>query len=112
MRLTSTCSSWEESACTAGRRCDNSVLTPTSFLTSGRTKQFVLVTVADTGIGIPENLLLNIFEPFSTTKPIGVGTGLGLSSAQWIVRQHNGHIKAQSVPGAGTKFSIYLPVHQ
>lgn len=74
-------------------------------------KQFVLVTVADTGIGIPENLLLNIFEPFSTTKPTGVGTGLGLSSAQWIVRQHNGHIKVQSVPGAGTKFSIYLPVH-
>jgi signal transduction histidine kinase len=74
-------------------------------------KQFVLVTVADTGIGIPENLLLHIFEPFSTTKPIGVGTGLGLSSAQWIVHQHNGHIKVQSVPGAGTKFSIYLPVH-
>jgi signal transduction histidine kinase len=74
-------------------------------------KQFVLVTVADTGIGIPESRLLNIFEPFSTTKPIGVGAGLGLSSAQLIVRQHNGHIKVQSVSGAGTKFSIYLPVH-
>jgi two-component system, cell cycle sensor histidine kinase and response regulator CckA len=74
-------------------------------------KQFVLVTVADTGIGIPENLLPNIFEPFSTTKPIGEGTGLGLSSAQLIVRQHNGHINVQSVSGAGTKFSIYLPAH-
>jgi two-component system, cell cycle sensor histidine kinase and response regulator CckA len=74
-------------------------------------KQFVLVTVADTGVGIPENHLPNIFEPFSTTKPIGVGTGLGLSSARLIVHQHNGHIKVQSVPGAGTKFSIYLPVH-
>ena len=74
-------------------------------------KQFVLVTVADTGIGIPENLLPHIFEPFSTTKPIGEGTGLGLSSAQLIVHQHNGHINVQSVSGAGTKFSIYLPVH-
>jgi len=74
-------------------------------------KQFVLVTVADTGIGIPKNLLPNIFQPFSTTKPIGEGTGLGLSSAQLIVHQHNGHINVQSVSGAGTKFSIYLPVH-
>jgi len=74
-------------------------------------KRFVLVTVADTGIGIPENLLPNIFEPFSTTKPIGAGTGLGLSSARLIVRQYNGHIKVQSVSGAGTKFSVYLPVH-
>jgi len=74
-------------------------------------KQFVSVTVADTGIGIPEDRLLNIFEPFSTTKPIGAGTGLGLSSAQLIVHQHNGHINVESVSGAGTKFSIYLPVH-
>jgi two-component system, cell cycle sensor histidine kinase and response regulator CckA len=74
-------------------------------------KQFVLVTIADTGIGIPKNFLRNIFEPFSTTKPIGAGTGLGLSSAQLIVHQHNGHINVQSVSGAGTKFSIYLPVH-
>jgi signal transduction histidine kinase len=74
-------------------------------------KQFVLVSVADTGIGIPENLLPNIFEPYSTTKPIGVGAGIGLSSAQLIVRQHNGHIKFQSVSGVGTKFSVYLPVH-
>jgi two-component system, cell cycle sensor histidine kinase and response regulator CckA len=73
--------------------------------------QFVLITVADTGDGDPENLLPNIFEPFSTTKPIGVGVGLGLSSARLIVRQHKGHIKFQSGSGEGTKFSIYLPVH-
>jgi two-component system, cell cycle sensor histidine kinase and response regulator CckA len=74
-------------------------------------KHFVLVTVADTGIGIPDNLLPNIFEPFATTKPIGAGTGLGLSSAQLIVHQHDGHINVESMSGAGTKFSIYLPVH-
>ncbi len=72
--------------------------------------QFVLISVADTGIGIPEKLRLSIFDPFFTTKPGGKGSGLGLSSAQAIVRQHNGHIEVQSTLGAGTKFSIYLPV--
>jgi signal transduction histidine kinase len=72
--------------------------------------QFVLITVADTGIGIPEKLRQSVFDPFFTTKPGGQGAGLGLSSAQAIVRQHNGHIQVQSTLGAGTKFSIYLPV--
>jgi PAS domain S-box-containing protein len=74
-------------------------------------KDFVVITVADTGVGIPEDLLLDIFAPFFTTKPIGVGAGLGLSSAQLIVRRHHGHIRVESAPGAGTKFSVYLPVH-
>jgi two-component system, cell cycle sensor histidine kinase and response regulator CckA len=78
----------------------------------GEKKQFVLISVADTGIGIPENLQPSIFDPFFTTKPVGKGAGLGLSSARLIVRQHNGHIKVQSAPGAGTKFSIYLPAHR
>lgn len=71
---------------------------------------FVQVTVADTGIGIPRDLQENIFEPFFTTKPSGKGTGLGLSNARAIVLQHKGHIKVESTPGAGTRFSIYLPV--
>jgi two-component system, cell cycle sensor histidine kinase and response regulator CckA len=71
---------------------------------------FVLITVADTGIGIPEKHRPSIFDPFFTTKPGSKGAGLGLSSAQAIVRQHKGHIEVQSAPGAGTKFSIYLPV--
>jgi two-component system, cell cycle sensor histidine kinase and response regulator CckA len=72
--------------------------------------QSVRITVADTGSGIPENLRLSIFDPFFSTKPGGKGAGLGLSSAQAIVRQHNGRIEVQSILGAGTKFSIYLPV--
>jgi signal transduction histidine kinase len=72
--------------------------------------QFVLTTIADTGTGIPENLQESIFDPFFTTKPDGKGAGLGLSSASEIVRQHKGHIKVQSAPGAGTKFRVYLPV--
>jgi two-component system, cell cycle sensor histidine kinase and response regulator CckA len=69
----------------------------------------VLITVADTGIGIPEDVLDRVFEPWFTTKP-GRGAGLGLSSAYGIVHQHNGQITVESAPGAGTKFSIYLPV--
>jgi signal transduction histidine kinase len=68
---------------------------------------FVCVTVADTGIGIPENLQNNIFDPFFTTKP--QGSGLGLATAYAIVRQYCGFIEVQSAPGAGAKFSIYLP---
>jgi signal transduction histidine kinase len=74
-----------------------------------KNNRFVLITVADTGTGIPEHIRPRIFDPFFTTKP-GKGAGLGLSSAQLIIRQHNGHIEMQSAPGAGTKFSIYLPV--
>jgi signal transduction histidine kinase len=72
-------------------------------------KQFVLVTVSDTGIGIPENIQHSIFDPFFTTKAAGRGAGLGLSTAQAIVRQHNGYIEVQSTPGAGTTFRIFLP---
>lgn len=70
--------------------------------------RFVLITVTDTGIGIPEDIQARIFEPCLTTKP-GKGVGLGLSSAFGIVRQHRGRISVQSILGAGTKFSIYLP---
>ena len=73
-------------------------------------KKFIAVSIADTGVGIPQNLHTTIFDPFFTTKPAGKGTGLGLASAIGIVRQHNGHIKVESTPGVGTKFSIYLPV--
>ena len=75
-------------------------------------KSFVCVTVADTGVGIPENLQSNIFDPFFTTKPHGKGSGLGLATAYAVVRQHCGFIRVQSAPGAGTKFSIYLPAKE
>lgn len=70
-------------------------------------KQWVTVSVADTGSGIPETIVDRIFEPFFTTKP--QGTGLGLASAHGIVRQHNGYIKVESTVGIGTQFIVYLP---
>jgi two-component system, cell cycle sensor histidine kinase and response regulator CckA len=75
-------------------------------------RQFVIITVADTGIGIREDIQGRIFDPFFTTKTAENGTGLGLSSAYGIVRQHEGTIDLWSAPGKGTKFTIHLPVRQ
>ena len=73
-------------------------------------EKVVVVSVADTGIGIPAELQAQVFEPFFSTKPTGKGTGLGLSIVQTIVRQHKGDIKLQSKQGSGATFSVYLPV--
>jgi two-component system NtrC family sensor kinase len=72
----------------------------------------VYLHVEDSGPGIPLELQARIFEPFFTTKPVGVGTGLGLSIVTGILRQHGGEIHVASAPGAGTTFTIELPVAQ
>lgn len=68
-----------------------------------------LLTITDTGTGIPQEHLDKIFDPFFTTKPPGEGTGLGLSTALGIVRGHNGFMEVDSRIGQGTTFRIYLP---
>jgi two-component system, cell cycle sensor histidine kinase and response regulator CckA len=75
----------------------------------GRGGAYLAITVVDTGIGIPPELLERIFEPFFTTKPIGKGTGLGLSTVQTIVNNHRGFIDISSQVDKGTQFRFYLP---
>ena len=70
---------------------------------------YILLAVADNGIGLEKGAEEKIFEPFYTTKDVGKGTGLGLSMVYGIVKQHNGFINVDSLQEKGTKFNIYLP---
>jgi two-component system NtrC family sensor kinase len=70
----------------------------------------IKVTISDTGVGIPKEILDRIFEPGFTTKRAGVGTGLGLSICRKIIQDHHGRIAVESEVGKGTTFTITLPV--
>ena len=69
-----------------------------------------VITVSDTGTGIPDELIEKVFDPFFTTKPVGKGTGLGLSQVYGIARQSGGTVKLHSAVGEGSTVSIWLPL--
>lgn len=72
--------------------------------------RFIRLRFIDTGLGMDDETLPRIFEPFFTTKDVGKGTGLGLSTVFGIVHQHDGWVTAESAPGKGAKFEMFLPV--
>src|SRR5215831_1759943 len=74
--------------------------------------EMVRLTVADTGQGIPEDVVAKIFDPFFTTKEFGKGTGLGLTVVKGIIEEHHGTITVESEPGKGTTFTIHLPMYR
>jgi len=71
-----------------------------------------IITVEDTGVGIPEKNFGMIFDPFFTTKEVGIGTGLGLSIIYGILQKHQGTISVESRVGEGARFTIHLPLYR
>jgi len=72
--------------------------------------QYLMLSVSDNGVGIPKEIMNNIFEPYFTTKEKGKGTGLGLAVVYGILAENKGDIKVYSEVGKGTTFNVYLPL--
>ena len=70
----------------------------------------VVISISDTGSGIPEAIMNKLFDPFYTTKPIGKGTGLGLSISHGIIEEHGGKIEVESTVNQGSTFRVALPI--
>ena len=73
---------------------------------------YVAISVTDTGTGMPAEVLQKVFDPFYTTKPLGQGTGLGLSMIYGFIQQSRGHVVIDSIEGRGTTIQLFLPRHQ
>ncbi|QZZ19426.1 hybrid sensor histidine kinase/response regulator [Leptothermofonsia sichuanensis E412] len=98
---------------------DSSIAPHAEFLpriqiqTRSLSSEWVAVHIQDNGPGIPLHLIEQVFQPFFTTKPMGKGTGLGMSISNQIIKEkHGGSIECHSQPGSGTEFIIKIPVHQ
>jgi PAS domain S-box-containing protein len=91
-------------------RCDNVVDIESEVLLDLHEGNFVRITIQDTGVGIPEKIIVKVFDPYFSTKQ--EGNGLGLAICHSIISKHGGHITVRSTPGNGTTFCIYLPAIQ
>jgi PAS domain S-box-containing protein len=91
-------------------RIGNSGETGEIEIRTDRVGNGVVISIRDTGVGIPAEVLARIFDPFFTTKEVGAGTGLGLSTSYSIVQRHGGTIRVESRRGEGTTFEVWLPV--
>lgn len=87
--------------------CENVFQTQEQNFAALPSGKFVKISIADTGIGIPENIIEKVFDPYFSTKQ--KGSGLGLAISQSIIKKHGGHLSVTSRPGEGTTFTIYLP---
>jgi signal transduction histidine kinase len=84
---------------------------PTVSVSTRRKGEEVLISVKDNGPGIPQKIVDKIFQPFFTTKPTGMGTGLGLSMSYDIVKAHRGELKVNTREGDGAEFVVIIPVN-
>lgn len=84
---------------------------PTIAISSSTVQSEIIIKISDNGQGMSEEVLKEVFVPFFTTKPVGEGTGMGLSIAYGIIKDHNGEINVSSVEGKGTVFTIKLPIN-
>ena len=80
-------------------------------ITTSQTGELFLISVRDSGAGIPASIRRKVFEPFYSTKPLGQGTGLGLAISNGIVKDHGGSIEVQSEEGVGTEFLVKIPLN-
>jgi len=80
----------------------------TLTISTRKYNEWAIVTIEDSGSGIPQDIIDKIFDPFFTTKKIGEGTGLGLSISYGIIEKHGGHINVESEVGKGTRFILHL----
>ncbi len=90
--------------------CENLSSVSKKVLPFAKDGRFIKICIQDSGIGMPENVVEKIFDPYFSTKH--GGSGLGLAITQSIITKHGGHISVESTPGVGSTFSIYLPVSE
>ncbi len=88
-------------------QCENVVSAKVGSSLQNFPQNGIKITISDTGVGIPSNVIDRVFDPYFSTRQKGSGLGLAISNS--IIRKHNGRILVQSLPGKGTTFTIYLP---